>query len=461
MREELGDRQREIFLREQMKAIQKELGEGDEPRRPRRAARTSSTRSSCPEEVRKEVDRELGRLQRIGRESMESQVIRTYLETVAELPWNTRSEEQARPPGGGARSSTRTTTASTDVKDRVLEFLAVRQLRRARRRGEGRRPPPAERAPRQPTGDAERRQGRRRVDAEREDASARARSCSSSARPASARPRSRKSIARAMGRKYVRISLGGARDEADIRGHRRTYVGAMPGRIIQGMKQAGTKNPVFLLDEVDKLGVSFQGDPASALLEVLDPAQNDTFTDHYLGVPFDLSEVLFIATANFIAEHPGAAARPHGGRSSSSGYTEREKLAIARQLPAAAPARGERALAPSSFAITDGALAEVITQLHPRGRRAAARARARQAGAQGGAQDRRRRGAPRRSIVDTAEVRDLLGRPRVHPSAPRGRIRSASRPACSTRRSAATSCSSRRDDAAARASWSSPASSAT
>ncbi len=217
-----------------------------------------------------------------------------------------------------------------------------------------------------------------------------------------------------MGRKYVRISLGGARDEADIRGHRRTYVGAMPGRIIQGMKQAGTKNPVFLLDEVDKLGVSFQGDPASALLEVLDPAQNDSFVDHYLGVPFDLSEVLFVATANFIAARFPAPLLDRMEVVEFSGYTESEKLAIARPLSAAASARGERPVEPSSSSSTDAALAEVVTGYT---REAGVRQLERELGKLARKVARKIAAGAKRPNVDVTrrDVRALLGRPRVHP----------------------------------------------
>ena len=220
-----------------------------------------------------------------------------------------------------------------------------------------------------------------------------------------------KSIARAMGRKYVRISLGGARDEADIRGHRRTYVGALPGRLIAGMKQAGSKNPVFLLDEVDKLGNSYHGDPAAALLEVLDPAQNDSFTDHYLGVPFDLSEVMFIATANFIQNIPG----PLLDRMEVvdfAGYTEREKLEIAksylvkRQLEA-------NGLTNEQLQLTDDALREVITSYT---REAGVRNLEREIGRLARKVTRKIAGKElERVSLDRADVKPLLGRPRVHP----------------------------------------------
>jgi ATP-dependent Lon protease len=214
-----------------------------------------------------------------------------------------------------------------------------------------------------------------------------------------------------MGREYVRISLGGVRDEADIRGHRRTYVGAMPGRILKGMKQAGTKNPVFLLDEVDKVGVSYQGDPASALLEVLDPAQNDTFVDHYLGVPFDLSEVLFIATANFIQNIPG----PLLDRMEVvefSGYTEEEKLHIARRYLVPRQLK-ENGLTENKLAMSDEAL---LTAIQGYTREAGVRQLERTLGKLARKVARKiAAGEIESSEVKAESIREILGRPRIHP----------------------------------------------
>ena len=319
VQEELGERQREMLLREQLKQIQRELGEEDEKDEVDEL-RERLEALELGEEQRAEVDRELKRLMRTSPQAAEYQVIRTFLEWVTELPWDDRSEDKI-DLSVSAEILDEDHYGLEDVKDRVLEFLAVCKLQQERN-GESK--------------DTEVSEAEEEDDAT-EDSEISKTEFGGKAPillfvgpPGVGKTSIAKSVARSLGREYVRISLGGARDEADIRGHRRTYVGAMPGRILQGMRTAKTKNPVFLLDEVDKLGVSFQGDPSAALLEVLDPAQNGSFSDHYLGMPFDLSEVLFIATANYADRIP----LPLYDRMEKvdfSGYTEAEKLEIAKR----------------------------------------------------------------------------------------------------------------------------------
>ncbi len=409
VQEELGERQREMFLRHQMRAIQKELGEDDGDNslselKERLAALT------LPKEARAEVDRELARLSRSGRESMEGQVIRNYLEWIVELPWDKRSDDNL-----DLKHATEVLEADhhglEEVKDRVLEFLAVRQLHAKKQAEEVQAEPISDDAPAADSGEAKPVDKAKAVKERKARAMAKGPILLFVGPPGVGKTSIGKSIARSLGREYVRVALGGVRDEADIRGHRRTYVGAMPGRIVQGLKQAGTRNPVFLLDEIDKLGASYQGNPASALLEVLDPAQNDTFTDHYLNVPFDLSEVLFVATANFIENIPG----PLLDRMEVvefAGYTERQKAGIAKEYLVPRQLE-EGGLKGENVTFTDEALMSIISRYT---RESGVRQLERRIGAVARKLARKiAAGEAVERTVSEETVRALLGRPKVRP----------------------------------------------
>jgi ATP-dependent Lon protease len=421
VQEELGERQREVFLREQMKAIRSELGD-DADQEEIQELRERIEALDLPEEARTEVDRELRRLERIPREAAESQVIRTFLETVADLPWSERSEDRL-DLKRAEEILERDHYGLSDVKDRVLDFLAVRSLQERRNQADADAKIELEaESVDEPPEDLE-------LDTESGGPAAADEAEAETGRilgqaddrtgqtvlfigpPGTGKTSIAKSIADAMGRKYVRVSLGGARDEADIRGHRRTYVGALPGRIIAGLKRAGSKNPVFLLDEVDKLGVSFQGDPSAALMEVLDPAQNDAFVDHYLGIPFDLSEVMFIATANFPHQIPG----PLKDRMEAIefvGYTADEKFEIARRylLPRQMDQNG---LVEGQLELADEALEDIVSSYT---REAGVRNLERELGSIARKSARKIAAGEAESVrVDVDDLRDLLGQPKVHP----------------------------------------------
>jgi len=308
--DEMQKMQREYFLREQMKAIQQELGEEDEQAIEVREFEEKIAAAGMPEEAEKEARRELDRLRKLPTAAAEYGVIRTYLDWLVSLPWQKATEDQL----DIARARTILDEDHYDlekVKDRILEYLAVRKLKAERKATEGET--------------EEEEEPRDLIRREREGVIL----CFVGP-PGTGKTSLGQSIARALGRKFVRMSLGGTHDEAEIRGHRRTYIGSMPGRIIQSLRRCESRNPVFMLDEVDKIGTDFRGDPASALLEVLDPEQNRDFRDHYLDVPFDLSQVMFITTGNLLDPIP-APLRDRMEILFLSGYTEEEKVKIARQ----------------------------------------------------------------------------------------------------------------------------------
>ncbi len=315
---ELEKGQREYFLRQQLKAIQEELGEADEVQAEVGELREQLQAIELPEEVRKQAERELARLERLQPAMAEWGVIRSYLEWIVALPWDKATEDNL-----DLKHARKVLDEDhydiEQVKDRILEFLAVRRLK----------------------------------------PDARASILCFVGPPGVGKTSLGRSIARALGRQFERISVGGVRDEAEIRGHRRTYIGAMPGTIIRALRDAGAKNPLFMIDEIDKMGADFRGDPSSAMLEVLDPEQNATFRDHYLDLPFDLSNVMFITTANTLDPVPGPL-RDRMEVIQLAGYTEEEKLQIAKRY--LVPRQIERnGLSRSRIAFTDAGLTTIIT----------------------------------------------------------------------------------------------------
>jgi ATP-dependent Lon protease len=318
-RGEIDKTQREYFLREQLKAIQKELGDIDERTEEMKEFRKKIEAAKMPENVMKEAEKQLKRLHKMHPDSAEAATVRTYLDWMTEVPWSKSTKDKL-----DIKAAKKVLDDDhydlEKVKERILEYLSVRKLKE-KMKG----PILCFIGP-----------------------------------PGVGKTSLGKSIARSLGREFFRMSLGGVRDEAEIRGHRRTYVGALPGRIIQGIKQAGTNNPVFMLDEVDKIGMDFRGDPASALLEVLDPEQNVAFVDHYLAVPFDLSRVMFITTGNMVDTIPG----PLKDRMEIiylSGYTAEEKLGIAKNYLVPKQLE-EHGITEKILRITDPALLTVISQ---------------------------------------------------------------------------------------------------
>ncbi|HVP15391.1 MAG TPA: endopeptidase La [Terriglobales bacterium] len=319
VKESIDQHQREFLLRQQMEAIRKELGEGDEGQREIEELKAKLEKAQLPPEVKKEADRELARLRTIPPQAAEYTVARTYLEWLADMPWAVLTEDDLDLAHARAVLDEDHHGLQT-IKERILEYLVVRKFK-----SDARTPILCFVGP-----------------------------------PGTGKTSLGRSIARALGRKFVRQSLGGVRDEAEIRGHRRTYIGALPGQVIRGIRRAGTRNPLFMLDEVDKLGTDFHGDPSSALLEVLDPEQNSTFTDHYLDVPFDLSQVLFITTANILDTIPPPL-RDRMEVIRLVGYTDLEKLEIAKRhlIPKATRENGLESL---QLGFTDDAILKVVRE---------------------------------------------------------------------------------------------------